>query len=126
MPTKHLWSGGLKGGVKACWSGCAGSREAEEAGVHEVSQEGFQKERRELRTNLREGREEVVQEEGPERQQVAQGEGGTEPRCPRYRTSSVGPEAEETSHRMSWGKRGFWVGVSSVEAAILLFVRETS
>ena len=61
MPTKHLWSGGLKGGVKACWSGCVRSREAEEAGVHEVSQEGFQKERRELRTNLREGREEVVQ-----------------------------------------------------------------
>ena len=59
MPTKHLWSGGLKGGVKACWSGCVRSREAEEAGVHEVSQEGFQKERRELRTNLREGREEV-------------------------------------------------------------------
>lgn len=69
MPTKHLWSGGLKGGVKACWSGCVRSREAEEAGVHEVSQEGFQKERRELRTNLREGREEVVQEESPERQQ---------------------------------------------------------
>lgn len=69
MPTKHLWSDGLKGGVKACWSGCAGSREAEEVGVHEVSQEGFQKERRELRTNLREGREEVLQEESPERQQ---------------------------------------------------------
>ena len=38
---------------------------------------------------------------------VAQGEGGTEPRCPQYRTWPVGPEAEETSHRMSWGKRGF-------------------
>ena len=38
---------------------------------------------------------------------VAQGEGGIEPRCPQYRTWSVGPEAEETSHRMSWGKRGF-------------------
>lgn len=38
-------------------------------GVHEVSQEGFQNERRELRTNLREGREEALQEESPERQQ---------------------------------------------------------
>ena len=37
---------------------------------------------------------------------VAQGEGGTEPRCPRYRTWSGGPEAEETSHRMSWGTGG--------------------
>lgn len=52
------------------------------------------------------------------------GRRGTEPRWPRSRAWSVGPEAEETSDRMSWGKRGLWLGVPSVEAATLLFVKE--
>lgn len=56
--------------------------------------------------------------------EAAQGEGGTEPRRPRYRKWSVGPKAEEASDRMSWGKAGFSVRVSSVEAATLLFVKE--
>lgn len=52
-------------------------------------------------------REEALQEESPERQQrhrekVAQSQDDSSTQG----TWSVGPEAEETSDRMSWGKRG--------------------
>ena len=72
MPTKHLWSDGLKEGVKACWSGCAGSREAEDMEVHRPPRRASR--RRELRTTLREGREEVLQQQSPERQHREKGE----------------------------------------------------